>query len=75
MGVMDDTLLYNLITRWAEGGLYKSLGEDVHLPAAAKLSAAMQMSQSDERLNTSVSEKVSCRSPTIVQQCISMSGS
>ena len=40
-GVMDDTLLCNLITRWTEDQLYKSLGETIRLPA--ELSAAVQM--------------------------------
>ena len=56
-GVMDDTLLCNLITRWAEDELYKSLGETVRIPAARKLSVSVQMNRSNERLGTSVSEQ------------------
>ena len=61
-GVMDDTLLCNLITRWAEDELYKSLGETVRMPEAAKLRTAMQMTQSDGLLNTPISEKRSTAS-------------
>ena len=40
-GVIDATLLCNLITRWAKDELYKSLGETVRMPAAGKLSVSV----------------------------------